>query len=107
MTVLVLLFVFLIVSAEITNASVSPEKVRENSTVHLICEASGVPTPNITWAQVLGKGSMGDILTAQKSKLIHNITNINRSEGGTYRCTANNGIGQSDHRELEVEVLCK
>jgi len=47
-----------------------------------------------------------------ESKVLHRettwkILNINRTNAGTFRCTANNGAGNPASHAIEVNVLCK
>ena len=35
------------------------------------------------------------------------ITNANRTEAGTYKCTATNGIGDSASAAMHVNIFCK
>ena len=85
--------------------SVSPDQtVHENSILQLFCEASGSPAPNITWTRVLQDGSNSDVLHRGRT---WNFANISSGGAGTYRCTANNGIGSAVSHVLKVIVLCK
>lgn len=47
-----------------------------------------------------------------ESEVLHqgpdwNVQNISRSDNGSYRCTAYNGVGEAAHHEIDVKVLCK
>ena len=69
----------------------------------LFCEASGKPTPSITWTRMLEDGSSGH-------KLHHgptwHVASINRTVSGAYRCTAYNGIGNTVSHKVKVNVTC-
>jgi len=80
------------------------QNLLEGSNMTLFCEATGRPTPNITWNRVLEDSS--------NSKVVHygptlDFPNINRTDSGTYRCTAYNGIGKEADYVLKVNVTCK
>ena len=90
------------VPASLTNVS-ADQIVREGSNMQLFCEATGKPTPNITWTRVLEDGS---------NSVLHqgptwDFPNINRTDAGTYRCTAHNGFGNPVSHKVKVDVTCK
>jgi len=70
----------------------------------LFCEATGKPTPNVTWTRVLRNGTGGDVVFFGNPWV---IPNISRTATGTYRCTAYNGIGNPAKHSLYVNVTCK
>ena len=70
----------------------------------LFCEATGVPTPNITWTRVLEDGSNSEVLHQGPT---WDSPNINRTASGTYRCTAYNGFGNEASQVFNVNVTCK
>ena len=70
----------------------------------LVCDATGEPTPNITWTRVLEDGSNSEVLHQEPT---WNLRNINRAASGTYRCTASNGVGNPVSQEIKVNVDCK
>ncbi|XP_068685501.1 hemicentin-1-like [Montipora foliosa] len=70
--------------------------------IQLNCVADGEPKPNITWTKV-NNGSDGDILFAGESFVLPN----NRSNAGTYRCHASNGIGNDVNQTATVVVNFK
>ena len=77
--------------------------VEGDPSVTLECLVAGVPTPNITWTKVYTNGSDSGVLgTENQFKFA-----TNRNSSGTYRCTANNGIGTAPNRTVKVEVNCK
>jgi len=70
----------------------------------LFCDATGKPTPNVTWTRVWENGTDGDV------EFIGNpwvIESISRTTTGTYRCTAYNGIGNPVNHSLKIIVTCK
>ena len=94
---------FFSVVAKLTNVS-GNQTVREGLYIQLVCEATGNPTPNITWTRVLGNDSNSEVLHHGPT---WNFPNINRTASGTYRCTAYNGVGNSPSHEIKVNVTCK
>ncbi len=94
---------FFTVAANLTNVS-RDHTVREGSDIQLFCEAAGRPTPNITWSRVLEDGSNSEVL---HNRSTWDFPNINRTASGTYRCTADNGIGNPVRHKVKVNVTCK
>ena len=77
--------------------------VEGDPSVTLECIADGEPTPNITWTKVYADGrDSGELGTGNQF-----VIETNRSNNGTYRCTAYNGIGTAPNRTMKVEVNCK
>ena len=91
------------VPAVLTNVS-GDKTIRERSNLHLFCEASGKPTPNITWTKVLTDSRNSGVLHQGPT---WDFTNISRTDSGTYHCTAFNELGGSDRRAINVNVTCK
>ena len=80
--------------------------VCEGSLVPLVCNATGKPKPNITWTKVEGNDTdSAPLLPLVDGKYV--LSNIQRSANGTYRCTANNGVGTPVNRTVRVRVECK
>ncbi|XP_020602496.1 limbic system-associated membrane protein-like isoform X2 [Orbicella faveolata] len=77
------------------------QTVLEGSNVVLLSEATGKPTPNITWNRVLEDGSDGEVLHQGPT---WNFPNISRTASGTYRCTAYNGFGNVAGQVFKVNV---
>lgn len=68
----------------------------------LFCNATGEPAPNITWTKE--NGNDGEEVFSGNPLV---IVNVGRNDTGTYRCTANNGIGKPVSRSLYVNITCK
>jgi len=68
----------------------------ENLTV--LCNASGFPSPLVTWIKVGG----GDMINGSELALTH----INRSQAGEYKCKASNEFGNATET-VTIEVQCK
>ena len=80
--------------------------VCEGSLVTLSCSATGKPTPNITWTELEDNSTnSAPLLPAVDGKYV--LSNIQRSANGTYRCTADNGVGAPVNRTVRVKVQCK
>ena len=91
------------VPASITDVS-SDQTVSEESNMQLLCEATGKPTPNITWTRVLEDGSNSEVLHQGPT---WDFPNISRTDAGTYRCTADNGFGNPVGYQVNVNVTCE
>ena len=77
-----------------------PSSVTEGSSVNLRCNATGNPSPNITWIwQDTG------IVLGSNDHLI--LLNVHRSHTGIYQCHAWNGIGNSSISTCYLNVFCK
>ncbi|XP_055389273.1 neural cell adhesion molecule 2-like [Condylostylus longicornis] len=77
-------------------------QVKKGSPVRLECSAQGNPTPNITWTR------KNNILPNGEDRYVSNvyiIENMDRHKGGTYTCTANNGVGQPASSQIILHVL--
>ena len=77
------------------------QRVNESDTLSVFCNASGNPTPNITWRK-LDKSS-----PAFPSGNILKITSVNKTDAGMYECRANNGIRNNDTASFKVTVNCE
>lgn len=88
-------------------ANVSKDQVIcEGSLVTLSCNATGRPTPTITWTKVEDNGTdSAPLLPVLDGK--HVLSNIQQSANGTYRCTADNRVGVPANRTASVKVECK
>ena len=69
----------------------------EFSQVKFICNATGNPTPNITWTK--------DGKIVESGAIISFLTN--RNDSGQYWCTADNGLDLSVNASANLEVQCK
>ena len=73
--------------------------VREGGNVEVYCNVTGgIPDPTVLWTKVAtGEHIKGNPL---------NITNINRTQGWKYKCTANNTCGV-DSTVVDIDVQRK
>ena len=77
--------------------------VTEGDDLHLECNVSdGRPPPTVTWSK---NGSLSNITYPPGERLA--IKNANRTEAGTFKCTAGNGIGKPATATIDVDVFCK
>ena len=76
--------------------------VSEGKDVHLECISDGRPPPTVTWSKIDGRSN---VTYPPGQQLI--IRNANRTEHGTYMCTASNGIGRQATATIDVSVFCK
>ena len=63
----------------------------------LSCNASGIPSPIVSWIKADGQ-------RIDQSELV--FTNIKRSEAGEYRCEASNECGNA-LETATIDVQCK
>ena len=82
-------------------SSITPipdENITEGNNLNLTCQASGTPSPAVSWIIVSsGQRTNGSVLQ---------LTNISRNEAGDYRCEASNECGDSSE-PVTVTVQCK
>ena len=98
------MFLHILVPAKLTKNAIDEQTKHEGSNVQLFCNASGNPTPNITWNKVLENGSSSEVLHRGPT---WDFPNINRTASGTYNCTAYNGIGNPVSQTVKVNITCK
>lgn len=79
-------------------------EITKGNPVRMECRASGNPTPKIIWSR------KNNVLPNGEANITGNVLEIqhaSRHTAGHYRCTADNRVGQTDTREIYVNVLCK
>ena len=96
---------FLTVPSNIANVS-SDQVVCEGSMVTLSCNATGNPTPNITWTRAFDNGTDSALLLPVGDGR-YVINNVMRGSNETYRCAADNGVGDPVNRTVRVTVTCE
>lgn len=84
--------------------SITPNSTRYNFTegndIELRCITDGRPQSIVTWTKI---GESSNKVYPDGQTLI--IANVNRTEAGTYRCTATNGIGNSASVAIHVNIF--
>ena len=94
----------LLVPINITEIRGEPT-VLEGNKLQLTCEVSSRLKPNITWTKEV-PGNQGNTGVVQEGNVL-SITNINRTDAGTFTCTAYNGFGKSENQTVYVNVTCE
>ena len=94
----------LLVPLNITGIRGEPT-VLEGNNLQLTCEALSRLKPNITWTKDK-PGNEGNTGVVQEGKVL-TITNINRTDAGTFTCTAYNGFGKPENQTVYVNVTCE
>ena len=75
--------------------------VEEGHKVTLICQATGQPTPTVTWRKAVGH------MSKKRSRVLNGkleITNVTKPDGGDYVCSAKNMLNE-DSAFAQVIVL--
>ena len=94
----------LLVPINITQIKGEPT-VLEGKNLQLICEALSRLKPNITWTKER-PGNQGNTGVVLEGKVL-TITNIKRTDAGTFTCTAYNGFGEPENQTIYVNVTCE
>ena len=74
--------------------------VLEGSNLTLHCNATGNPTPNITWTK-------DDSSSVLHQGDFYSIVDIKRHAAGDYKCAAWNGVGEEKNATAAVTVHCE
>ena len=77
--------------------AIDNKTVTEGNNVTLMCNASGIPPPVVTWMKRDGQLYSGYTL---------NVVSINRSQAGEYLCEASNECGNATETST-IDVQCK
>lgn len=72
----------------------------EGQDVTLVCQATGRPTPTVTWLKAVGH------MSQERSRIIDgrlNLVNVSKTDGGDYICSAKNVLStESAHAQVMV-----
>mgnify|MGYP001792480276 CR=1 FL=1 len=75
--------------------------VNESDSVYFYCNATGLPSPTITWYKIENGGAA---LVTNKEIIFNKV---NRADSGTYVCTATNGVLGNATASTFLNVQCK
>ena len=80
--------------------------VKEGEEGLLECEVTGNPKPSVVWSR-RGSELPQSSHTSCPAASCLTINSVEREAGGSYRCTADNGVGQADNADIKLVVQCK
>ena len=95
-----LIFSFNFADEPVISIHKCPSPITEGSNTTLYCHATGNPVPVVTWIYQ----ETGVILSSTEELV---FTSIDRSQAGSYKCHAFNGIGSNSTRKCSLDVFCK
>ena len=75
--------------------------MNESSDLDLSCNATGNPSPNITWSKA------ADPSVNLASDEVLKLKNVSKNDSGVYQCVASNGIGRDALASWIVTVNCE
>lgn len=86
----------------IDDASTRTVRVKVGETARLTCEATGFPTPRMTWSRADGHllPSGRENITVQT----YVMTGVKKVDRGEYKCFAHNDVGEGQSRSVHLEV---
>ncbi|GAB1601872.1 lachesin-like [Argonauta hians] len=79
------------------------EELEEGSSKDLWCNATGMPTPNITWVRTNGN-MLPTMEYSHRGSVLH-LKNVRRDDQGVYRCVADNTVRPPDHLDVRVYII--
>ena len=83
------------------------QAVTDGNNVTLSCNATGNPSPSISWTKDGSAVNSPRIILSSDNKQL-TITNVNSGDSGQYRCVANNSIGAAvTSSAATLDVQCK
>lgn len=74
---------------------------REKEPLNLVCEASGVPPPKVTWAK---SGERFPELSGQYNVSTYSFSEIHSRDAGIYQCMADNKVGDPVIKQITIRV---
>lgn len=83
--------------------------VKEKTSVSMLCQSDGIPTPNMTITDVTNEKRVVHSMQEGKvtlAELGHTITLAQCEDSGEYRCAAENGMGRI-FQSVRLFVKCK
>ena len=79
--------------------------VLEGDNLQLTCKVSSRLEPNVSWTKEKA-GNQGNTRVVQEGKVL-NVSNIDRTDAGTFTCRAYNGFGKPESQTVYVDVVCE
>ena len=86
----------------------------DHVTVLLVCQTFGRPRPTEVKLKKVDNDNFADAHKAQvsntgrwRSESTVTLSDVQRSDMGTYVCTASNGVGPADNRSVVLNVRCE
>ena len=91
--------------ADITLDEANPSTITEGGDAQLTCTADANPQPSdfVSWTR---NGNTVEDEYASGTSVV-TLSSIDRTQAGRYVCEADNGVGTSDTRSVDVTVHCK
>ena len=93
-------YVSYLISVDSPTIDIRPisQAVNKSNNLELFCNATGHPTPQITWYKLADPSELLTVGT------VLNVMNMNRTDSGVYQCRASNGIGIDAFASANVTV---
>lgn len=85
----------------ISSSTPKNQRIVKGSSVTLECEATGNPTPRITWSRAGGRLPAG---SQEEEGHAMTLLDVDRHVEGTYTCKANNTVGTPATEEMSISV---
>jgi len=79
----------------------------EGDNVTLSCNVDGNPVPTISWTRDGSPVNTSGRISISDDKNQLTITQVKRTDSGTYRCMANNNLGNATSNAATLDVQCK
>lgn len=79
-------------------------ELKLGSTFEIVCEATGVPQPLISWRRQYPNGEVETLPDTQR-RLVVEVSS--REAAGLYQCLANNGIEEPAVAGVNLQVNCE
>ncbi|KAL3884659.1 hypothetical protein ACJMK2_024777 [Sinanodonta woodiana] len=87
----------------ITSKNDAVLELDEYNSANLLCEATGIPLPNITWTRADGFPLPTGVALFRGSNL--KLLNVSKDYRGAYRCVADNNVRPPDEFLVSVQVF--
>lgn len=97
------MLIVLVPSKIVNELSSRDQTVTEGATVTLVCNVTGVPTPNVTWFKLPNDGTQTKQSIGSPGEILI-IHNVSRYCDGVYECLAYNFVDPAVTRQMKVFV---